>query len=94
MAVTAWSPLGRGAVLTDETIQQVAEKYGKTPAQIVLRWHLQHDILIIPKSVKAQRIEENAQIFDFELTAQDMQVLDALNQHKRFGKDPDNFKFD
>ncbi|WP_293928891.1 aldo/keto reductase [Metasolibacillus sp.] len=94
IAVTAWSPLGRGGVLTDETIQQIAEKYGKSSAQVVLRWHLQHDILIIPKSVKAQRIEENAQIFDFELTAQDMQTLDALNQNKRFGQDPDNFKFD
>ncbi len=94
IAVTAWSPLGRGGVLTDETILALATKYGKTPAQIVLRWHLQHNILVIPKSVTPHRIKENAQIFDFELTNQDMQTLDALNQNKRFGKNPDNFKFD
>ncbi|WP_107943805.1 aldo/keto reductase [Metasolibacillus fluoroglycofenilyticus] len=94
IAVTAWSPLGRGGVLTDDTIQALAVKHGKTPAQIVLRWHLQHGIIVIPKSVKSHRIEENAQIFDFELSAQDMLTLDALNQNKRFGKDPDNFTFD
>ncbi|WP_107841477.1 aldo/keto reductase [Metasolibacillus meyeri] len=94
IAVTAWSPLGRGGVLVDETIQSIAAAHGKSPAQIVLRWHLQNDIIVIPKSVTPQRIEENAQIFDFELAEQDMHKLDALNQNKRFGQDPDNFKFD
>lgn len=94
IAVTAWSPLGRGGVLEDQVIQGIGEQYDKTAAQVVLRWHLQHGIIAIPKSVTPHRIEENAQIFDFELTAEHMQALDALNQNKRFGKDPDNFHFD
>ena len=94
IAVTAWSPLGRGGVLQDETIVKVAEKYGKSAAQVVLRWHLQHDILVIPKSVTPSRIEENANIFDFALSSEDMKVIDSLNRDQRFGKDPDNFHFD
>ena len=92
--VTAWSPLGRGGVLQDETITKIAEKYGKSAAQVVLRWHLQHDILVIPKSVTPSRIEENANIFDFVLSSEDMAVIDGLNRNQRFGKDPDNFHFD
>lgn len=94
IAVTAWSPLGRGAVLKDETIVKMGDKYGKTPAQIVLRWHIQNDILVIPKSVTPSRIEENADIFHFELAKEDMQLLNGLNQNQRFGKDPENFHFD
>lgn len=94
MAVTAWSPLGRGAVLKDETIVKMGDKYGKTPAQIVLRWHIQNDILVIPKSVTPSRIEENADIFHFELSKEDMQSLNGLNKNQRFGKDPENFHFD
>ena len=94
IAVTAWSPLGRGGVLQDETIIKIAEKYGKTAAQVVLRWHLQHDIMVIPKSVTPSRIEENANIFDFVLSSEDMTVIDSLNRNQRFGKDPDNFHFD
>lgn len=94
IAVTAWSPLGRGGVLQDETIVKIAEKYGKSAAQVVLRWHLQHDILVIPKSVTPSRIEENANIFDFALSSEDMKVMDGLNRNQRFGKDPDNFHFD
>ena len=94
IAVTAWSPLGRGGVLQDETIVKIAEKYGKSAAQVVLRWHLQHDILVIPKSVTPSRIEENANIFDFVLSSEDMTVIDSLNRNQRFGKDPDNFHFD
>lgn len=94
IAVTAWSPLGRGSVLEDKEIQIISEVYGKTAAQIVLRWHLQHNIIAIPKSVTPQRIEENAQIFDFELATEHMQALDALNIDKRFGQNPDNFHFD
>ena len=94
IAVTAWSPLGRGGVLQDETIVKVAEKYGKSAAQVVLRWHLQHDIMVIPKSVTPSRIEENANIFDFVLSSEDMAVIDGLNRNQRFGKDPDNFHFD
>ena len=94
IAVTAWSPLGRGGVLQDETIIKIAEKYGKSAAQVVLRWHLQHDIMVIPKSVTPSRIEENANIFDFVLSSEDMTVIDSLNRNQRFGKDPDNFHFD
>ena len=94
IAVTAWSPLGRGGVLQDETIIKIAEKYGKSAAQVVLRWHLQHDIMVIPKSVTSSRIEENANIFDFVLSSEDMTVIDSLNRNQRFGKDPDNFHFD
>lgn len=93
IAVTAWSPLGRGAVLKDETIVKMGDKYGKTPAQIVLRWHIQNDILVIPKSVTPSRIEENADIFHFELAKEDMQLLNGLNKNQRFGKDPENFHF-
>ena len=94
IAVTAWSPLGRGGVLHDEAIVRVGEKHGKSPAQVVLRWHIQNDMLVIPKSVTLSRIEENADIFDFELTPEDMKVLNALNRNKRFGQNPDNFHFD
>ncbi len=94
IAVTAWSPLGRGGVLHDEAIVQVGQKHGKSPAQVVLRWHIQNDMLVIPKSVTPSRIEENADIFDFELTPEDMKVLNALNRNKRFGQNPDNFHFD
>jgi diketogulonate reductase-like aldo/keto reductase len=89
----AWSPLMQGEVVNIPEIQELAKKYGKTPAQIVLRWDLQHGVVTIPKSVKEHRIKENADIFDFELTAEDMAKLDALNKNHRFGPDPDNFDF-
>lgn len=94
IAITAWSPLGRGGVLEDETIKNIAQQVGKTAAQVVLRWHYQHDIITIPKSVTPSRIEENSQIFDFELSSEQMQQIDGLNRNKRFGQDPDNFHFD
>ncbi|WP_431027940.1 aldo/keto reductase [Lysinibacillus sp. LZ02] len=94
IAVTAWSPLGRGGVLQDETIVKIGEKYGKSAAQVVLRWHIQNDILVIPKSVTPARIEENANIFDFELSTEEMVKINGLNRNQRFGKNPDNFHFD
>lgn len=94
IAVTAWSPLGRGGVLNDPTILEISQEVGKTAAQVVLRWHLQNDTIIIPKSVTHSRIEENAQLFDFELTPVQMEKLHALNRNHRFGQNPDNFKFD
>lgn len=93
IAVTAWSPLGRGGVLDNPTILEIAQELGKSAAQVVLRWHLQKDTLIIPKSVTASRIEENAQIYDFELTQAQMDKMTTLNRNHRFGQDPDNFKF-
>ncbi|SEN31435.1 aldo/keto reductase [Lihuaxuella thermophila] len=89
----AWSPLMQGEVVNEPVINELAQKYGKTPAQIVLRWDLQHEVVTIPKSTKEHRIIENAGIFDFELTAEDMARLDGLNKNHRFGPDPDNFDF-
>lgn len=95
IAVEAWSPLGGqgGNVLSDPTVKKIAEKVGKSPAQVVIRWDLQSDIITIPKSVHQNRIKENSDIFDFELTADDMKALDSLNADKRVGPDPDNFNF-
>ena len=90
--VTAWSPLGRGRVLEDETITALADKYNKTPAQIVLRWELQENIIVIPKSVHKERIIENAGIFDFNLDAKDMKLMNGLNKDMHFGTSPDDFE--
>jgi diketogulonate reductase-like aldo/keto reductase len=89
----AWSPLMQGEVFRVPLLQELAEKYGKTPAQIVLRWDLQHGVVTIPKSVNPERIKANADVFDFELSAEDMARIDALDKHHRFGPDPDNFDF-
>lgn len=91
--VEAWSPLGNGRLLTHELVQEIAAKYNKSVAQVILRWDLQHDIITIPKSINESRIIENADIFDFELSAEDMQKIDSLNRNERFGSDPDNFSF-
>lgn len=89
----AWSPLMQGHLGEESEIVALAEKYGKTPAQIILRWDIQHEVVTIPKSATPSRIAENAQVFDFELSQDDMAVLDALDQGKRFGPDPDTFDF-
>ncbi|WP_445486510.1 aldo/keto reductase [Niallia sp. 03133] len=91
--VEAWSPLARGRVLNEPTINYVAKKHGKSPAQIVLRWHLQHDIIVIPKSVSPARLKENADIFDFQLSMEEMNQIDQLNMNERTGKDPDEVIF-
>ena len=94
IAVTAWSPLGRGNLLNDETLVNIAKQYDVTPAQIILRWHLQNDVIIIPKSVTPLRIKENSELFHFELTRETMEQLNQLNRNERFGQNPDNFNFD
>lgn len=91
--VEAWSPLKGGQIINDPSVQKMADKYNKTPAQIVLRWDLQHEVVTIPKSIHANRIAENAHIFDFELSLTDMRELDVLDQGMRIGPDPDNFDF-
>lgn len=91
IAITSWSPLGRGRVLEDEAIMKLGEKYGKSAAQVIIRWHLQHDLIVIPKSVKEVRIQQNADVFDFELTMEDMQAIDGLNRDERYGSHPDTF---
>lgn len=89
----AWSPLMAGEVFKLDTIRELAEKYGKTIAQIVLRWDLQKGVATIPKSSKPERILANANIFDFELSPADVAKLDNMDRNKRFGPDPDNFDF-
>ncbi|MCB9423373.1 MAG: aldo/keto reductase [Ardenticatenaceae bacterium] len=91
--VEAWSPLMQGEIVDVPVVQKLAEKYGKTPAQIALRWNLQHDVVTIPKSVRPHRIAENADIFDFALADADMKLLDVLDEGKRVGPDPNNFNF-
>ncbi|MFC7393770.1 aldo/keto reductase [Scopulibacillus cellulosilyticus] len=91
--VEAWSPLAQGKVLSDSVITKIADKYGKSPAQVVIRWDLQNGIVTIPKSVTPHRIEENANVFDFELTNEEMNQINAVNKDERTGPDPDNFDF-
>ena len=91
IAVEAWSPLGQGAVLDDPVIRSVAQRVGKTPAQVVLRWHLQRGDIVFPKSVTPERIRENVDIFDFELPPADVEDISALNRDERTGPDPDKF---
>lgn len=88
----AWRPI-MGGRLDVPLLVELAAKYGKSPAQIVLRWELQQGVVVIPKSVKPERIRENADVFDFELSADDMQRMAGLDEHHRFGADPDNFDF-
>lgn len=89
----AWSPLMQGHIFDVPLMMQLADKYNKTIPQIVLRYDLQKGVITIPKSSKKERIIANADIFDFEISASDMQALDALDRGKRFGPDPDNFDF-
>ena len=89
----AWSPMMQGKIFGIETFKELANKYNKTIAQIVLRWDLQKGVITIPKSSKRERILANADIFDFELTLDDMANLDSLDRGQRFGPDPDNFDF-
>ncbi|WP_391123285.1 aldo/keto reductase [Psychrobacillus sp. L3] len=93
IAITSWSPLARGGLLNEPTLQRISGKYGKSPAQTIIRWHLQHDLVVIPKSVTPARIAENLDVFDFELSFEDMKNIDALNLNERTGADPDNFSF-
>ncbi|WP_326924151.1 aldo/keto reductase [Bacillus haynesii] len=89
----AWSPLMQGQLLSHPLLKDIADKHGKTPAQVILRWDLQNGVITIPKSTKAERIAQNADIFDFELTIEEMKQIDGLNENTRVGPDPDNFDF-
>lgn len=91
--VEAWSPLGQGNLLDHDTIKAIAGNHNKTAAQVILRWDLQSRIVTIPKSVHEERIAQNADIFDFTLTQEEMEAIDGLNRNQRFGSDPDNFNF-
>lgn len=89
----AWSPLGQGNLLNHEVLKGIADKHGKSAAQVILRWDLQNGVITIPKSVHEERIVQNGNVFDFELDAEDMRTIDNLNRNRRFGSDPDNFNF-
>ena len=93
--VEVWSPLGGtgGSILDDERIAPIAERYGKSPAQVVIRWHLQRGTICLPKSTHQERIVSNLDVFDFELSDEDMAAMFALERGTRTGADPDNFDF-
>jgi 2,5-diketo-D-gluconate reductase A len=91
IAVEAWSPLARGNALGDPTIDDIARRVGKTPAQVILRWHIERSDIVFPKSVKPSRIRENLDIFDFELSGEEVEAISALNRNERTGPDPDTF---
>jgi methylglyoxal/glyoxal reductase len=89
----AWAPLIQGQGMGHPVVQRIAEKHAKSPAQVLLRWDLQKGVVTIPKSVRRERIEENANIFDFLLDAEDMAEIASLEEGKRIGADPDTFNF-
>ncbi|NEG96931.1 aldo/keto reductase [Bifidobacterium sp. SMB2] len=91
----AWSPLGGtgGSLLGDPALAEIGAKYGKSPAQVVIRWHIQRGVVVLPKSTHAERIRQNLEVFDFTLTDDDMAAVSALNTGKRNGSDPDDFAF-
>ena len=86
----AWSPLKQGQLLSEPVLVDIAQKYNKSVAQVILRWDLQNEVVTIPKSIKEHRIIENAEVFDFELSQEDMDRIDGLNQDSRAGSHPDN----
>ncbi|MFB7425304.1 aldo/keto reductase [Streptomyces hydrogenans] len=91
IATEAWSPLAQGAVLGDEAVTVIADRHGKSPAQVVLRWHLQLGNIVIPKSVTPERIRQNLDVFDFTLTDDEMAALAGLDRDLRTGPHPDQF---
>jgi len=93
VATEAWSPLGQGALLTDATITALADQHRKTPAQVLIRWHVQLGTIVIPKSVTPKRIVSNFDVFDFELSEDDMTSIAALDTGTRLGPDPRTFNF-
>ena len=101
VTVESWSPLGghwdsgglKDNLLENEVLLSIGKKYGKTPAQVILRWNVELGIVAIPKSVTPERIKQNFDIFDFSLTEEDVLAIDALNKNQRGGPDPDNFDF-
>ncbi|WP_432159565.1 aldo/keto reductase [Streptomyces sp. NRRL F-5630] len=93
IATEAWSPIAQGLVLEDPVITSIANRLGKTPAQVTLRWHIQRGDIVFPKSVTRSRIEENFALFDFTLTEGDMSEISALNRDERTGPHPDEFNY-
>jgi len=95
IATQAWAPIAQGKVMDDPTLTEIAERYEKSIAQVVLRWHIQHGMIVFPKSVTAERIRENIAIFDFELETPDVETIDALDRGEagRGGPNPDEFDY-
>lgn len=93
IATEAWSPIAQGKVLDDPTIVRVAQRHGRTPAQVTLRWHIQRGDIVFPKSVTRSRVEENFALFDFALSEDDLREITALNRDERTGPDPDTFNY-
>jgi len=93
IVIAAWSPLGRGRLLDNPVITAIAARYEKTTAQVILRWHLQHGSIVIPKSIHKDRIISNADLYAFALTSEDTSAIDALDQNLRFGSDPETFTY-
>jgi 2,5-diketo-D-gluconate reductase A len=92
IATECWSPLGQGKILRDETLAAIGRKYGKTPAQVILRWHIDNGFVVIPKSVTPSRIRENVDVFDFTLDADDRRAIEGLDSAAgRVGPDPSVF---
>ncbi|MEW2480905.1 aldo/keto reductase [Mycobacterium sp. NPDC049093] len=93
IATEAWSPLGQGSLLTDPVITGIAERHGKTPAQVLIRWHIHLGNIVIPKSVNPERIVSNFDVFDFDLDESDMSAIASLETDTRLGPDPRTFNF-
>lgn len=92
IATTSWSPLGRGALLDDPVIGGIARRHGKTPAQVIIRWHIDNGLSVIPKSVRPERVRENIDVFDFSLSDEDLTAIAGLDDAGgRIGPDPDTF---
>jgi 2,5-diketo-D-gluconate reductase A len=93
VATEAWSPIAKGQVLDNPVIKGIATEHGKTPAQVVLRWHVQRGDIVFPKSVTRERVQENFEIFDFELSPSEIGFITALNKDERTGPNPDEFNY-
>ncbi len=93
IATEAWSPIAQGKVIGDPVITAIAERVGRSAAQVTLRWHLQRGDIVFPKSVTRSRVEENFALFDFELTDDDVAAVTALNRNERTGPNPDEFNY-
>lgn len=93
IVLEAWSPIGRGKLFNNDVILDIAKKYNKTPAQIILRWNIESNIAVIPKSVNKDRIEENINVFDFKLEQNDIEKINSLENGDRIGADPLTFDF-
>ncbi|CAJ1011171.1 putative Aldo/keto reductase family [Leishmania naiffi] len=91
IALTAWRPLGKGALLTEPKLAELAEKYKKSAAQVIIRWFVQLGVIVIPKSSHEEHIRQNFDVFDFELSQEDMQALESMDKNSRIGFNPESF---